>query len=120
MSFVRYTVVGGVATLVHYIVLVILVEGLGMNPPLAAALGAACGAMAGYAGNRRFTFVSDAPHRQALPRYLLVAAGGALANGTIVWVGTELFHWHYLPAQVLATALILVAGFVLNRTWTFA
>jgi putative flippase GtrA len=55
-----------------------------------------------------------------LPRYLLVAAGGALANGTIVWLGTELLHWHYLAAQVLATALILVAGFALNRTWTFA
>ena len=120
LSFIRYTAVGGIATLVHYIVLVVLVERAGMNPPIAAALGAACGALAGYVGNRRFTFLSDAPHRRALPRYLLVAAGGALANGTIVWMGTELFRWHYLPAQVLATALILVAGFALNRTWTFA
>lgn len=120
MRFFRYTLVGGIATLVHYIVLVVLVEGAGVGPPLAAALGAAIGAQVGYLGNRSFTFLSHAPHHRAFPRYLLVAAGGALANGSIVWLGTALLDWHYLAAQVLATTLILVGGFALNRTWTFA
>lgn len=112
--------VGGLATLLHYLVLVALVELVGVNAGLSAAVGAACGALAAYAGNKRFTFVSNAPHRQALPRFLLVAAAGAIANGSIVWAGTELLHMHYLVAQVIATALILVLGFVLNRSWTFA
>jgi len=119
-SFVRYSLVGGLATFVHYLVLVALVEGAGANPGLSAAIGATCGALAAYAGNRRFTFSSHAPHRQALPRFALVAAGAAIANGTIVWTGTEWLGLHYLLAQVAATALTLVTGFTLNRSWTFA
>lgn len=119
LSFVRYSLVGSLATLVHYLVLVALIERAGTNAGLSAAVGATCGALAGYAGNRRFTFFSRAPHRQALPRFVLVAAGGAIVNGTIVWTGTELLRLHYLVPQVVATVLILVAGFALNRSWTF-
>ena len=120
LTFFRYTLVGGLATLVHYVVLVALVELGGVNAGLSATIGASCGALAAYAGNKRFTFDSNAPHHQALPRFLLVAAAGAIANGCFVWAGTELLHMHYLLAQVIATAVILAAGFALNRSWTFA
>ena len=120
LSFVRYSLIGGVATFVHWLVLVALVEGTGMNPGPSAAIGAMCGALTGYAGNRRFTFSSHAPHRQALPRFLVIAAGAAIANGAVVWTGTESLHFHYLVPQAAATALTLVAGFALNRSWTFS
>jgi putative flippase GtrA len=120
LKFFRYSPVGGAATFLHYLVLVLLVEGAGVLPWVAATGGATCGALLGYAGNRRFTFDSSAEHRQALPRYLLIAALGALANGAIVWTGTEHLHWHYVVAQMMATSLILATGFSLNRRWTFA
>lgn len=118
--FVRYALVGVLATSCHYVVLVTLVELVGATAAPAAAVGAICGALAGYAGNRRFTFFSDAPHGQALPRFILVSALGAITNGSIVWTGTELLRMHYLVAQLIATALILGLGFALNRRWTFA
>lgn len=118
--FARYSLVGVLATLIHYVVLVELIELGGANAGLSAAVGAMCGALSAYAGNRRFTFLSRAPHRRALPRFVLVAAVGALANGSVVWAGTELLHIHYLVSQVVVTALILALGFALNRSWTFA
>jgi putative flippase GtrA len=120
LSLIRYSLIGGVATFVHYLVLVALIEGASMNPGLSAAIGATCGALTGYAGNRHFTFFSHAPHRRALPRFIVVAAGAAITNGTIVWTGTEWLGLHYLVPQVAATALTLVVGFTLNRSWTFA
>ena len=117
---VRYLLVGLVATAVHYALLVALVEVTGAAAAPAAAFGAACGALAAYAGNRRFTFRSAATHTQAVPRFLAVAASGAAASGAVVWTGTELLGIHYLAAQAVATALVLWSGFVLNRRWSFA
>jgi putative flippase GtrA len=119
-AFGRYLVVGSAATAVHYAVLMALVELAGAAAAPSAAVGAASGAFAAYAGNRRFTFGARAPHGQAFPRFLSVAALGAGASGTIVWTGTELASLHYLAAQVVATVVVVWSGFMLNRRWSFA
>ena len=119
-AFGRYLLVGLLATAVHYALLVALVELAGAAAAPSAAFGAACGALAAYAGNRRFTFVGGAAHAQALPRFLAVAALGAASNGAIVWTGTQILGMHYLAAQVIATSIVVWSGFVLNRRWSFA
>jgi len=115
-----YTLIGGLATAVHYLVLIALVELADVGPGLAAATGATCGALAAYAGNHRITFASDAAHGRALPRFLLVAALGAITSAALVFAGTEWFGLHYLLPQIAATFLVLFAGFTINRRWTFA
>jgi|SRR5688572_66352 putative flippase GtrA len=119
-AFGRYLLVGLLATAIHYALLVALVELTGAAAAPSAAFGAACGALAAYAGNRRFTFAGGAVHAQALPRFLAVAALGAAANGAIVWTGKEIVGMHYLAAQVVATTVVMWSGFVLNRRWSFA
>jgi putative flippase GtrA len=118
--FGRYLLVGLLATTVHYALLVTLVEVAGVAAAPSAAFGAACGALAAYVGNRRFTFTGGVAHSQALPRFLAVAALGAATNGAIVWTGTEVLGMHYLAAQVVATSIVVWSGFVLNRRWSFA
>jgi len=118
--FGRYLLVGLLATSIHYAALIALVELAGAAAAPSAAFGAACGALAGYAGNRRFAFPAGAAHAQALPRFLAVAALGAATNGAIVWTGTEVLGMHYLAAQVVATSIVVWSGFVLNRRWSFA
>lgn len=119
-AFGRYLLVGSTATTVHYTTLIALVEIAGAAPTLSAAFGAACGALAAYAGNRHFAFPGRASHARALPRFLAVAAFGSIANGTLVWAGTEAAGLQYLPAQLVATVFVLWSGFMLNRRWTFA
>ena len=120
MEFARYTLIGGLATGGHYAVLIALVEALRVPPSIAAGLGAICGALIAYAGNRRFTFSGNHRHRKALPRFLLVAALGAALNGGIVWAGTTVLAWHYLAAQIAATFMVLIITYSYNRAWTFA
>lgn len=115
-----YVLVGVLATAVHYLVLVMLVEVAGIDASVAAGFGAACGALAAYAGNRRFTFASRAPHARALPRFLAVAAAGIATSAMLVRAGTEWLGLPYLLPQVAATALVLAGGYVLNRRWSFA
>ncbi len=115
----RYAAVGAVATACHYALLVVLVEAAGVVPGLSALAGAVLGGVVAYLGNRRYTFsFSEVGHARAMPRFAAVAAAGAVLNGLIVGAGAAL-GVHYLLAQVLATVLVMLATYQLNRIWTF-
>lgn len=116
----RYGLIGVVATGAHYALLAALVEGARMGPGPASAFAAGVGAVVAYLLNRRYTFGAAAPHRRALPRFLLTATLGAAGNGLIVWSASATWGWHYLAAQALATITVLFLTFQLNRRWAFA
>lgn len=118
--FQRYVAVGGAATAMHYVLLLMLTEWLAVSPPFATAFGAFMGAILAYVGNRRFTFAaSDRRHSRALPRFLLVAAAIAWLNGSLVWALSSVFTVHYLFAQAAATVLLLGITYRINKMWTF-
>ena len=114
----RYTLVGGVATAVHYLVLVACVEFGGWAPWLASGAGAVVGAQVAYAGNRSFTFAHRGRVGASWPRFMATALLGALLGMAIVAVGVRL-GVHYLVAQVIATLTGLRVTFAINRAWTF-
>lgn len=118
-QFVRFAAVGALATGVHYLLLIVLVEGGLAGPVAATAWGYLAGAVVGYAANRRYTFASSVRHVMGLPRFLLVAAAGfALNTALMAWM-TASPGIHYLVAQIVATALVLIWNFAANRHWTF-
>lgn len=119
-QFAAYAVVGATGTLVHYAALSALVIGVQMNQVLASTVGAVLGAICNYLINYRVTFRSTAPHRDAMPRFMGVAALGLGVNAVVMHVGVSVLKLHYLAAQVLATAVVLVAGYAANRLWTFS
>jgi putative flippase GtrA len=117
-QFIRYSSVGAVATAVHYLVLVACVEYVGLAPWLASGLGAATGAQIAFLGNRWYTFVHNAEIRTSWLRFQATALVGALIGMAVVAVSVRL-GLHYLLAQMLATGLMLVLTFLINRAWTF-
>lgn len=119
-SFLRYAGVGALATATHYIALVGGVEFAHLQPPWAAAVGALAGAAVSYGGNRTYAFRrTSVPHHRALPRFALVALAVAVLSAATVSVGTAL-GLPYLLAQMIASLGVLLVGFALNRSWTFA
>lgn len=121
MQFFWFIVSGGIATALHYAVLIALVEGLGLSAAPSAAIGTLCGAAVSYALNRRVTFAGTTTgHGQAVPRFIAVALLSAFLNGLLVWIGIHALGWHYMVAQALATVLVMGLTFRLYRNWTFA
>jgi putative flippase GtrA len=115
----RYALVGVVATAAHYALLVLLVEWASAPAGPSALIGALLGAAVAYLGNRRYTFSSsDAPHTRAAPRFAAIAGLGAVANALVVGGGVAM-GLHYLLAQVVATIVVMLATYHLNRVWTF-
>lgn len=113
-----YAGAGAVGTGCHYLIVVVLVSGLRQPVLMATSVGATFGALVNYILNHQLVFRSKRPHGSALPRYILVAAFGIVLNTAVVAVLLPVFG-HYLPAQLLATAAVLVTGFLLNYQWTF-
>ena len=117
-QFLRYAGAGAAGTLVQYATLVVLVQTQAAGAVAASTLGAIAGALVNYVLNHRLTFASERTHAQALPRFAAVAAAGIAVNALVValLVGAGA---HYLVAQVVATGVVLVAGYLANRAWTF-
>ena len=65
--------VGVLATVLHYVTLVALVQFVGVPPVPAALCGFLIGAVLSYTLNRRHTFGSERPHEEAIWRFGLVA-----------------------------------------------
>lgn len=119
MSLFRYAAVGGIATGTHYLVLVGLVKGTGLNATAATFVGACTGAGVAFVGQRAITFDDRPRTSAALPRFLIVAALGAVLSSVIVWIGSTA-GLHYLIAQFIATLLVVYLTYHLNSRWSFA
>lgn len=117
---VRFCGVGLVAAVIHYGLVIVLVEALAVPAVPAALLGFVAGGIASYLLNRRFTFASERPHGAAAPRFALVAGGGFIITGAAMHVLVVRLGAHYLAAQVATTLVVMVWTFSLNRLWTFA
>ena len=117
--FMVFAAGGGIGTVAHYAVLVVLVEQLAVDPVAGSVAGFLCGAFINYTLGRVLVFRSTRPHAEALPRFLMVAGTGLLWNGLLMSILSGLWSWPYLAAQVTVTGLLLVWHYVLNALWTF-
>jgi putative flippase GtrA len=115
---VRFALVGGVATGVQYVTLIVLVRAAGVWPTAASAIGFMVSAVGNYLLNYYFTFRSRGSHGVAAGKFLVLAGVGLAINSVLmqVLVGAG---WHYILAQVCATVVVFLWNFVGNSLWTF-
>lgn len=118
-QFSRFFVIGGTATVIHYAVLTVLAVKFLVPPVPASAVGFVCGAVFSYFLNHRITFASSMDHSVALPRFFAVGIVGLGINCALVALlsGPAGFHW--MIAQLFASAVVLCWNFIANRVWTF-
>ncbi len=117
-SLFAFLLVGGAATLVHYVLMALLVlAGVPVVP--ASATGFALSAVCNYLLNERLTFRSGAPRRITAPRFAVVALSGLLLNHVLLtlFIAAGL---PAIPAQLLATTGVIVWNYCIHGAWTFS
>jgi putative flippase GtrA len=113
----RFLTGGGLATLVHWLVMAALIRA-GTDAMLATATGATVGLAVNYLAQYRYTFRSALPHRVAFARYLAGASLGwslNLAGFTAVYAVTGV----PMASQIVATAVATLANFLLAEKFVF-
>jgi putative flippase GtrA len=119
-QFAAFFGVGIVAAIVHYGLLIALVEGTAAHPVPATLVGYVAGGLVSYALNRRHTYESARPHREATWRFALVALVGFLLTWGFMHAFTEWLAAPYLPAQLVTTGIVMLWSFLAHKAWTFA
>lgn len=119
VQFLLFALVGCAAAVGHYGVLILLSELLDVGPVPASAAGFVVGGVISYVLNYGHVFRSDRDHLPTAAKFVAVAAVGLGLNSAIMGGLTRGLSLHYLPAQLAATALVMVWSFAANRYWTF-
>ena len=120
--FVRFQITALTATLIDFLVTIMLKENLGLHYSWAVGGGATSGALAAFTINRYWVFRSLERHPfiQAF-RYLLVATGSVLLNTGFTYVATEATHAPYLVSKaVVALVIGFTYSYYFSRRFVYA
>ncbi|MFJ2986883.1 GtrA family protein [Collimonas sp. NPDC087041] len=119
LQFVVFAVVGATGTLIHYAILLSLVELLGRSAMVGTIAGSIAGAIWNFFLNHRLTFKSKQQFHQTAPRFFLIAAVSLALNAGLMYLLVERMHVNYLIAQLAVTIFILCVNYISNALWTF-
>ncbi|MFO1217415.1 MAG: GtrA family protein [Burkholderiaceae bacterium] len=119
VQFLGYAAVGAIGTAVQYGTLIVGVDIIGSSPLISSSMGGVFGALTNYLLNYRLTFRTRKSHSEAMVKFVAVALAGLLINAVVIDLAMRFLSSHYLVAQVMATASVLIFGFAANRNWTF-
>ena len=118
-QFSRFVGVGLVAAVIHYGLLVGLVEAAGWRPVEATLAGYVGGGIVSYILSRQHVFDSGRRHQEAGWRFALVAGVGFCLTWGFMTLFVDRWGLPYLPAQIVTTGCVLIWSFAANGLWTF-
>ena len=120
MQAARFIAVGAASVLVYFGVLAVCQHLLGTALWAGAALAYVLSAVFNYHAHRSFTFRSNAGHRLALPKYLIVQGVGLALNSVFLDVLVSRAGFSYVWVQVFALATVTAWTYAAQRFWVFS
>jgi putative flippase GtrA len=119
VQFVKFGIVGVSNTLLTFIVYTLLLKVFGVWYLAASAIGFIVGATNGFLLNRRWTFAGHVGDAYTPLRWAVVQSGGLGINLILLYLLVHDAHLDKLLAQALATIVVTITTFLINRAWTF-
>ena len=121
-QFAKFGVVGFLAFLVDYGVLMLLSQGFGMDPTLAAGISFCVSLLFNYLASMRFVFShrEDMSKTREFVTFLVLSAIGLALNEAIMLAGTSALGTSAMAVtavKVVATAIVMVWNFVSRKKW---
>ncbi|MDN0068397.1 GtrA family protein [Collinsella ihumii] len=113
----KFGVVGVIATVIDFGVMIFLTEVFGINPVASATLSFTVSVIFNYLASMRYVF----SHREGMSRqrefviFIVLSVIGLVINDALMWVGTEMTPVDYRIVKVLATAVVMVWNFVSRK-----
>ncbi len=120
-QFVRYAVVGFVAFVVDFAVLVACTEVLGWHYLWSASAGFAAGLWVNYALSVSWVFAERrvASRRIEFLVFSLIGIGGLFLTAMLMWIGSDVIGIDYRICKVATVALVTLWNFGLRRIVLF-
>ena len=118
----KFGVVGALAFLVDYGVLMLLSQVFGVDPVLAAGISFCISVIFNYLASMRYVFThrDDMSKTREFVLFIVLSIVGLIINEIIMWLGTRAFGSSGLAVtvvKVVATAVVMVWNFVSRKLW---
>ena len=113
----KFGVVGVIATVIDFGVMIFLTEVFGINPVASATVSFTVSVIFNYLASMRYVF----SHREGMSRqrefaiFIVLSVIGLVINDALMWVGTEMTPVDYRIVKVLATAVVMVWNFASRK-----
>ncbi len=113
----KFGVVGVIAFVIDFGVMVFLTEVFGIDPVISATVSFIISVIFNYAASMRYVF----SHREGMSRtrefviFVVLSAIGLGINDLLIWAGTDLAPFDYRLVKIFATAVVMVWNFVTRK-----
>ena len=118
-QFIKFAIVGVIATIVHAGSVIFLVETFSFDPVISSVPAYIAALITAYLLNKTWSFQSKVSHIDAFLPYTIVSTLGFGLNITIMHVLINLFHVKYYFALAVAVISVPIVTFTLHKYWTF-
>lgn len=119
VQFVKFGIVGVSNTALAFGIYTLLLKGFGVWYLAASAIGFVVGAINGFLLNRRWTFAGHVGDSLTPVRWGVVQGCGLALNEGLLFLFVDGAGVEKLLSQALATGVVTVITFLVNRAWTF-
>jgi putative flippase GtrA len=119
VQFVKFGIVGVSNTLLAFAIYTVLLKVFGVWYLGASAIGFVVGAVNGFLLNRRWTFAGHVGDSLTPVRWGVVQGCGLALNEGLLYLFVDGADIEKLLGQALATIVVTVITFFVNRAWTF-
>lgn len=113
----KFGVVGAIAFVIDFGVMVFLTEVFGIDPVISATVSFIISVIFNYAASMRYVF----SHREGMSRtrefviFVVLSAIGLGINDLLIWAGTDLASFDYRLVKIFATAVVMIWNFVTRK-----
>ncbi len=115
----KFGVVGVIAFLVDYLLMIALKELAGMDAVVAAGISFVVSLVVNYLLSMSFVFErrDDLSRRREFVLFVALSCVGLAINEACMWLGTELVGVDYRLVKIAATAVVMVWNFWSRKHW---
>jgi putative flippase GtrA len=119
VQFIKFGIVGVSNTVLAFAIYTLLLKVFGVWYLAASAIGFIVGAVNGFLLNRRWTFAGHVGDSLTPVRWGVVQGCGLALNEGLLFLFVDGADVEKLLGQALATVVVTVLTFLVNRAWTF-
>ena len=116
IQIIKFSIVGVIATIIDFSVLMLLKEVVHLDVLVASALSFCVSVVANYILSMLFVFKGGKNGKiKEFIIFVVLSVGGLLLNQFLMWLGTEILAVYYLWVKVFACVFVPIYNFVTRK-----